>query len=128
MSMRKMEEQYANHFWLMFDNDRLIVFVDGMVTNQPDLKDEMYDNAAMYDENGEWQMIFGLNTLPEYRRNGYAGKLIKCAIKDARVQKRKGLVLTCKEKLISYYSSFGFKSEGISESIHGNAVWYQMRL
>lgn len=56
----------------MFDNKRLIAFVDGMVTNQPDLKDEMYDNASMHDENGDWQMIFGVNTISEYRRNGYA--------------------------------------------------------
>ena len=30
---------YADHFWLMFDeNDKLIAFVDGMVTDQADLK------------------------------------------------------------------------------------------
>ena len=121
-------EHYADHFWLMFDDHRLIAFVDGMVTNQPDLKDEMYDDASMHDENGDWQMIFGVNTIPEYRKKGYAGELIKHAIEDARVQGRKGLVLTCKERLISYYSRFGFVSEGISESMHGNVVWYQMRL
>lgn len=26
-------EHYANHFWLMFDDGRLIAFVDGFVTN-----------------------------------------------------------------------------------------------
>lgn len=121
-------EHYANHFWLMFDENRLIAFVDGMVTNQPDLKDEMYDNASMHDENGAWQMIFGVNTIPAYRRKGCAAELIERAISDARKQGRKGLVLTCKDKLVSYYSKFGFVSEGISESVHGNVVWYQMRL
>lgn len=57
-------KNYSNHFWLMFDNDKLIAFVDGMVTNEPDLTDEMYENAEMHDENGSWQMIFGVNTLP----------------------------------------------------------------
>ena len=37
----------------------------------------MYKNAAMHVENGAWQMIFGVNTLPDYRKHGYAGKL-KC--------------------------------------------------
>ena len=119
---------YANHFWLMYDEDKLIAFVDGMVTDEPDLRDEMYDDAAMHNEEGAWQMIFGVNTIPEYRRNGYAGQLIQCAIADAKNQGRKGLVLTCKDKLISYYSKFGFKSEGRSSSTHGNEVWYQMRL
>lgn len=119
---------YANHFWLMFDGDRLIAFVDGFCTNEPDLTDEMYANTDMHQENGSWQMIFGVNTLPEYRKHGYAGELIKQAISDAKANGRKGLVLTCKDKLIHYYSKFGFVNEGISESVHGNVTWYQMRL
>lgn len=121
-------EHYADHFWLMFDGEKLISFVDGMVTDIPDLTDEMYEKADMHDENGVWQMIFGVNTIPEYRNRGFAGQLIKRAIDDARVQGRKGLVLTCKEQLIEYYALFGFVNEGISGSVHGDAVWYQMRL
>lgn len=34
---------YGNHFWLMFDNDKLIAFVDGFVTDEADLTDEMYE-------------------------------------------------------------------------------------
>ncbi len=120
---------YGNHFWLMHDGGKLIAFVDGFVTDEPDLTDEMYEDAAMHNENGAWQMIFGVNTLPEYRKHGYAGDLIRCAIKDAKQQGRRGLVLTCKEKLIQYYAEFGFVDEGISDkSTHGNAVWHQMRL
>ncbi len=119
---------YPNHFWLMFDGDKLIAFVDGMVTDNPDLTDEMYDNAAMHDENGAWQMIFGVNTVPEYRRRGCAGELIRRAVSDAKAQGHKGLVLTCKDRLVPYYAKFGFVSEGVSQSVHGNVVWNQMRL
>ena len=119
---------YGNHFWLLYDADKLIAFVDGFVTDQPDLTDEMYENASMHNEKGAWQMIFGVNTIPSYRQHGYAGELIRKAIFDARAQRRKGLVLTCKDKLIHYYASFGFIDEGISESVHGNVVWHQMRL
>lgn len=120
---------YGNHFWLMFDENKLIAFVDGFVTDEADLTDEMYADASMHNENGAWQMIFGVNTLPAYRRKGYAGELIQYAINDAKKQGRKGLVLTCKEKLIAYYAKFGFKDEGISDkSTHGNVIWHQMRL
>ena len=119
---------YGNHFWLMLDEGKLIAFVDGMVTDEADLTDEMYEKADMHNEQGQWQMIFGVNTIPEYRRNGYAGELIKRAIADAKEQGRKGLVLTCKDKLVRYYAKFGFENEGISESVHGNVTWYQMRL
>lgn len=119
---------YGNHFWLMLDEGKLIAFVDGMVTDEADLTDEMYEKADMHNEQGQWQMIFGVNTIPEYGRNGYAGELIKRAIADAKEQGRKGLVLTCKDKLVRYYAKFGFENEGVSESEHGNVVWNQMRL
>ena len=119
---------YGSHFWLMFDGETLIGFVDGMVTDQADLSDDLYAQASLHDENGAWQMIFGVNTLPEYRRQGVAAALLERAIADAKAQGRKGLVLTCKDKLVHYYAKFGFVSEGVSESTHGGVVWYQMRL
>ena len=121
--------RYPNHFWLMFDNERLVAFADGFVTDEPDLTDEMYARAGMHDENGAWQMIFGLNTVPERRRRGYAGELVHRIIHDAKEQCRKGVVLTCKEPLVPYYAKFGFVDEGKTEkSVHGNAEWNQMRL
>lgn len=119
---------YADHFWLLYDGEKLVGFVNGMVTDEPDLSDEMYENAGIHNENGKWQMIFGVNTIPEYRRRGCAEMLLKQVIADAKEQGREGLVLTCKDKLIHYYAKFGFVNEGVSKSVHGNVVWYQMRL
>ena len=107
---------------------RLAAFVDGFCTDTPDLTDAMYADASLHDENGAWQMIFGVNTLPRCRCQGYAGLLLQRAIADARAQGRRGLVLTCKEKLLHYYAKFGFVNEGVSGSTHGGVVWYQMRL
>ena len=121
-------EHYHNHFWLLLDGGKLVSFVDGMVTNQKDLTDDLYENAQAHDESGSWQMIFGVNTIPEYRNRGCAGTLLKTAIEAARQQGRRGLVLTCKERLVPYYAKFGFVSEGVSGSTHGGVTWYQMRL
>lgn len=122
-------ESYADHFLLMFDGEKLAAFIDGFVTDEPDLTDQMYENAAMHSESGKWQMIFGVNTLPEYRRRGLAGTLIREMIAEARRQGRDGLVLTCKDRLVHYYAKFGFLNEGVSgKSTHGGAVWNQMRL
>ena len=119
---------YPNHFWLLEDDKKLVGFVNGMVTNEPILRDEMYEDANLHNENGQWQMIFGVNTIPEYRRQGCAERILKKVISDAKEQGRKGLVLTCKDKLIPYYEKFGFENEGVSESTHGGVVWYNMRL
>lgn len=119
---------YPKHFWLLFDEEKLVGFVNGMVTDEPELTDEMYEKAEMHNPDGKWQMIFGVNTIPAYRRKGCAAMLLEQAIKDAKEQGRAGLVLTCKDKLVHYYAKFGFQNEGVSESVHGGVIWYQMRL
>ena len=68
-------QQYGNHFWLLWEGERLLAFVDGFCTDWPDLTDEMYADASLHRENGAWQMIFGVNTIPACRRQGYAGQL-----------------------------------------------------
>ena len=105
---------YGDHFWLMWEDGRLVAFVDGFVTDEPDLTDEMYERAELHRENGAWQMIFGVNTLPAYRCRGCAGAVLERVIADARAQGRRGCVLTCKDKLVHYYEKFGFVNEGVS--------------
>ena len=65
---------------------------------------------------------------PEYERQGLGARLMEHMIGDARNRGRRGLILTCKEKLIHYYESFGYVNQGISQSTHGGAVWYDMVL
>ena len=108
---------YPNHFWLMEDDNGTLVS-----------RDEMYADAGFHDENGAWQMIFGVNTLPEYRRRGMAEQVLRQVITDAKAQGRKGCVLTCKDKLLHYYGKLGFVNEGVSQSTHGGVAWYEMRL
>ena len=68
---------YPDHFWLLEDeNGKLVSFVNGMVTDEPELRDEMYADASLHQESGAWQMIFGVNTLPEYRRQGIGSQLM----------------------------------------------------
>lgn len=127
-SFEKRLEKFAEHFWLLLEGGRLIALVNGMTTDLPLLSDAMFEDATMHDEHGAWQMIFGVETHPDYQKQGYASMLLGRVICDAKIQGRKGLVLTCKEQLLPFYAGFGFENEGISASVHGGAVWYDMRL
>ena len=49
-------------------------------------------------------------------------------IDAARSQGRAGVILTCKEHMIPFYEKFGFCSQGLSQSVHGGAAWYDMLL
>lgn len=119
---------YADHFLLIFDGETPIGFIDGFVSDEMILTDEMFSDASLHNPQGAWQMIFGLNTLPAYRNRGVAARLIESFIQLAKYEERKGLILTCKDKLIHYYAKFGFVNEGESVSDHGGAKWYQMKL
>lgn len=58
-----------------------------------------------------------------------SGNVFSYTIADAKEQGRKGLVLTCKNRLVHYYAKFGFADEGVTDkSTHGNVAWHQMRL
>ena len=88
----------AGQFLIAFDGDTPIGFIDGFVSDDEILTDEMFADASLYNPNGAWQMIFGLNTMPEYRNRGVGGKLIEAFIDLARKENRKGVILTCKEE------------------------------
>lgn len=119
---------YSNHFVLAIEDGKIISVVNGLVTDFENLTDEMFADTSYHCEKGDWQMIFGVETHPDYQRKGVAGEVLKFFIDKAKKEGRKGLVLTCKERLIGYYSKLGFVNEGVSSSEHGGALWYQMRL
>ena len=121
-------QAYPEGFWLLWDGETLVGFLDGMVSDSPELTDAMFADASLHEPRGDWQMIFGLNTIPEYRNRGCAGQLIRQCIHDAEIEGRRGVVLTCLEEKIPYYEKFGCRNEGVSESVHGGAVWYRMRI
>ena len=133
---------YPEHFWLLINTDAdddacfpasvedgtLVGFVNGMTTNEKDLADVMYEDVSMHDEQGDWQMIFGVDVAPVYQHRGCASYLLRRVSLDATIAGRKGIVLTCKERLVGFYSRLGFMDEGMSASTHGNVAWHQMRL
>lgn len=127
-SFQKRLKVFPNHFWLLEDENQIVSIINGMVSKEEKLQDIMFDDATMHDEAGEWQMIFGVETIPEYQGRGCMEYLMKHVIEEVKAQHRKGLVLTCKDRLVHYYEKFGFVNEGISESTHGGAIWYDMRL
>ena len=115
-------------FWILVEDGHVKSFVNGLVTNERDLTDEMYEHPEMNDPEGDWLMIFSLATDPAYRHKGYAVAVMQQVISDCDSLRRKGIVLTCKEEMIPFYSKFGFEDEGISTSVHGGAKWHQMRM
>lgn len=110
------------------ENGTMIGFINGAVTSERTIRDEMFEDASLHDAKGAYQSIFGLDVVPEWRCQGVAAALMEHLILVSKERGKKGLILTCKDRLIPYYEKFGYKNEGVSASVHGGAVWYDMVL
>ena len=119
---------YGEHIWVMEEANEIIAFIDGPTLAEDTISDEVFSNPNCHTAQGAWQAILGINTLANYRRQDCAGALIRHFIAQAKKEGKRGVILTCKKELLSYYERFGFENLGISKSIHGGAVWYDMKL
>lgn len=128
-SFRKRIETFPDSFLAAEDeNGRIIGFINGCVTNERTIRDEMFEDSGLHHADGMYQSVFGLDVIPECRRKGIAADLMNGLIQAAKEQGKKGMILTCKDRLIHYYEKFGYHSLGLSRSVHGGAVWYDMLL
>ena len=108
------------------DDGEVVGFVNGCVTNDEIICDDMFADTSHHNPDGIYQAIFGFAVIPEYRGKGVAQKLMQGIIDLTRERGKKGLTLTCKEHLIEYYGKYGYENMGVSESSHGGAVWYDL--
>ncbi len=128
-SLEKRLKLFGPSFLVAVDKDKnkIIGMINGTVSNEDVIADEMFEHIT-YNVRADYQMIFGIDVLPEYRCQGIGEQLMNAMIKLAWDEGRRGLVLTCKEELISFYEKFGYMNKGVSKSVHGGAQWYDMVL
>lgn len=119
---------FPESFFVAEKDGEIIGFINGCVTDSRVIEDEMFEDAGLHDADAAYQSVFGLDVLPEYQHRGLASRLMRHLIEAARQRGKKGLILTCKDRLIGFYESFGYRSLGVSQSVHGGAVWYDMIL
>lgn len=127
-SFRQRISTFPDSFFVAEKDGEIIGFINGCATDSQVIFDEMFADASHHREDGIYQSIFGLDVIPEYQHQGLASRLMEHLIEDAREKGRKGLTLTCKDRLIGFYERFGYKNLGLSQSVHGGAVWYDMIL
>jgi len=127
-SFERRIKTFPDSFFVAEDDEKIIGFINGCVTNETTIYDELYENSSLHVKDGAYQTIFGLDVIPDYERQGIAAQLMNHMIRKAKESGKKGVILTCKERLIHYYSKFGYVNKGISKSVHGGARWYDMIL
>jgi ribosomal protein S18 acetylase RimI-like enzyme len=127
-SLEQRIKTFPESFFVAEMDSKIIGFINGCISNERTIYDELFTDASLHILDGDYQTIFGLDVLPEYRNQGIAAQLMNHLIEVSRLTGRKGVILTCKEELIRYYSKFGFENMGVSNSKHGGSKWYDMIL
>ena len=117
---------FPENFFVFEQDGRIAGFINGCTTDAPELPDALYHDTSLHRPDGAYQTVFGLDVLPEYRKNGIGGQLIRHYVAPARARGKKGVVLTCKDHMIRFYERAGFTCKGVSASSHGGAKWNDM--
>ena len=127
-SIRDRIAAYGGHFLVGELNGEVAGYVMGPAIRQETIADEMFGDVSCHGGGHPWQSVFSLAVHPDRQGRGYGRDLLAALIEKARREGRRGVTLTCLERKLGYYESFGFASRGVSRSVHGGAVWYDMTL
>jgi ribosomal protein S18 acetylase RimI-like enzyme len=127
-SFKKRIATFPECFYVAQSGGTIIGFINGCATNSSVIYDELFHNPQHHIPNGMNLSVFGLDVIPEYRKQGVATQLMEYFIQSARNTGRRKVILTCKSQLVHYYESFGYVNKGLSASTHGGSQWFDMTL
>lgn len=119
---------FPEYFLVAEAGGMIIGFINGCVTNSTVIYDELFHDTRHHTPDGKNLTVFGLDVIPEFRKQGIAAILMRHFIQLAKKTGRKSVILTCKDRLVPYYESFGYTNNGVSNSTHGGAQWFDMTL
>ena len=92
----------------------IIGFINGAVTDKKTISDDMFEDAGLHKEDGAYQSIFGLDVLPQYRRQGVAEEILKAYLRLGQAHLA-FLTLEVRESnapAIGLYEKLGFQVVG----------------
>lgn len=119
---------YGDHILVGELDGTVVGYAMGPVIGQDTIEDAMFADTGCHDKDNPWQSVFSLAVHPDWQDRGYGREMLNALIELARREGRKGVTLTCLDRKRAYYESFGFQNRGVSGSVHGGALWYDMVL
>ncbi len=127
-SIRSRLAAYPEHILIGELNGTITGYAMGPAINTETIADEMFADTSCHSGENPYQSVFSLAVHPDFQRRGYGRILLKALIALARQEGRRAVTLTCRAEKLDYYASFGFENRGVSSSVHGGVVWYDMVL
>ena len=116
----------SDSFFVAEENGIIVGLVNGPVIETTFITDDLFSDIKENPASGGHQSILGLAVSPNYQKRGVGSALLAHLEKEARVNKRETITLTCKKNLIRFYENYGYLNYGVSGSEHGGVIWYNM--
>ena len=106
----------SDSFFVAEEDGGIIGLVNGPVIETAFITDDLFSDIKENPASGGHQSILGIAVSPNYQKRGVGSALLAHLEKEARVNKRETITLTCKENLISFYENYGYLNCGVSNS------------
>lgn len=58
---------FPESFFVAVHDGKIIGFINGCVTDEQTIRDEMFEDSNLHNPKGGYQSIFGLDVMPEFR-------------------------------------------------------------
>ncbi|MDN4527111.1 GNAT family N-acetyltransferase [Fictibacillus fluitans] len=116
----------SDTFIVAEQDGKILGYINGPVIPHPYITDDLFKEIQENPKTGGYQSILGVAVSRQARNQGIATLLMEKMEELVHENERKGITLTCKQELVSFYEKLGFVSHGISESKHGGVSWYNM--
>ncbi|MBF0787615.1 MULTISPECIES: GNAT family N-acetyltransferase [unclassified Streptococcus] len=111
---------------VMEDEGKIAGYILTLPTGRATVTDDLFGRLEPMVGSLPYLAIVSLSVAEVYKGQG-VGTLLLAAIKELAVQgDYRGISLTCKDYLLSYYGMYQFEELGISESQFGGKLWYDM--
>jgi ribosomal protein S18 acetylase RimI-like enzyme len=98
-------------------------FVNGTLSHEPSLT---HESMSVHEADGSSLCVHSVVTHPKHRRKGVASAMLRAYLAGLPAQVQRVLLLT-KEALIPLYRQCGFELVGVSQVVHGQTPWFEMR-
>ncbi|MGJ8585418.1 MAG: GNAT family N-acetyltransferase [Marinosulfonomonas sp.] len=120
--------QYPEGFLLVELDDTIVGFINSGCAHQVEMADHDFKDMIGHDPKAPHIVIMSVVVDPEFQGQGLAKALMQEFIKRAADMKKQTVQLMCREHLIPFYGSFGFRYIRPSDSDHGGGQWHEMTL
>lgn len=109
-------------------NGEIVALIDGCISEERFITDKLYESNAWHSIAAPNMMVFGIAVLPKHQKKGFGTQMMEAFIALGKAHKKVLITLSCKKHMIPFYEQFGYQLDGLSESNHGGATWYDMTL